>query len=333
MSWSHCFFLVWFVYPSVYFRQRISASDCLKHPWLSRTRSQKTESDAVSHLVDHGIECELEFTDTDSGDGKLLDEMDMDKGSDGCRCGSSVGEERSSSVYSSPSDISPTPPPSSLNNHLHPPVHNGNKRPSLDLSKEHLKEFVSRWTDNPYLFDSPRGIITHVNSTAPEHSDNATSSSSSNTSSNGITTTAAAESPQHCTKNDDNNNPSKVASSTEKKDSSSVIVTAKATANKLQTHKATTSTFNSRSSSNVVTGENIDTSQSNNVGACMCGVEASSTDDHGMNCKMECGLNIVSQIRRFSKQLHDELELMKQQCGSCNTIRKYSLSDVSVNSK
>lgn len=36
------------------------------------------------------------------------------------------------------------------------------KRPSLDLSKDHLKEFVHRYSDNhnPYVFDKPKGIIT-----------------------------------------------------------------------------------------------------------------------------------------------------------------------------
>lgn len=334
------------------FRQRLSASNCLKHAWLtSRTSKQRGVSVSDSHNVDHGIECELEFTDTDSGDGKLLDEIDMDKDSEGCRCGSSPGE-RSSSVYSSPSDISPTPPPSSAggtssvasssHNQLHPHrnyYNNNTKRPSLDLTKEHLKEFVSRWTDNPYLFDSPRGVITHVNCTSPASSDfsdnltTTTSSASNNASSNTTTaTTATTANLKHSSskKNDNNNN-------------ASVRGTGDTTTGNSQICKSTTSIQNKScstcSTTTVVHGVKlgINNRSGEETALCNCtnnnGDCCNGDDSHDINCKVECGLNIVNQIRRFSQQLNEELELMKKQCGSCNAIRKYSLSDVTVNAQ
>ncbi|CAL8115292.1 unnamed protein product [Orchesella dallaii] len=291
-------------------RQRMPANECLKHPWLaSRSHKQTAKSVVASDNVDHGIECELEFTDTDSGDGKLIDEIDMDKDSDGCRCGSSP-EERSSSVYSSPSDISPTPPPSSSSLSPHLTVHHSisEKRPSLDLTKEHLKEFVSRWTDNPYLFDSPRGVITHINCTS---SLGDSSSSGSDT----VDTSSVSR------KNDSNNN----SSST-----STTVVSASSHSRSHNQHPSGShnqgidiSGKMSKSKEKSASSHSLDSTGSSNC----------SNQDHEMSSKMECGLNIVSQIRRFSQQLHEELELMKKQCGSCNAIRKYSLSDVSVNAQ
>lgn len=302
---------------------------------MSRSQKQKPKAvTPVSDIVDQGIECELEFPDNDfSNDGKLHDEIDVDKDSDGCRCASSP-EERSSSVYSSPSDTSPTPPPppSASFSHLqHPRL--ADKRPSLDLTKEHLKEFVSRWTDNPYLFDSPRGVISHVNCT----SDFGDSSTNSN-----ITNDSASANHNHVShsayKSDTNNNTSSTTS-TERE----ISVSSSTISNFSQTYKLTSTSskrdatdFNSTASRN----QNSTRSQTTDSSSAGCNNHEAGNNstvpvsqDHDMSDKMECGLNIVSQIRRFSQQLHEELELMKKQCGSCNAIRKYSISDVSVNAQ
>lgn len=321
-----------------------------KHPEMKTVVS-------TSDIVDHGIDCELDFAEVESADGKLMEDMiDVDKDSDGCRCGSSPGE-RSSSVYSSPSDISPTPPPSvasgpSSLNHLNPHYnynHSTNKRPSLDLTKEHLKEFVSRWTDNPYLFDSPRGVITHVNNCAAgDYSDNincitsqtaaATNTASSMHTSPNSLTTIASTCHHHTTQHDSNNNSSKTCTEVTTSQEAGEIVRNHDTNNNSKHDRALASTDRIVSEKRNSSKARVNLVSSSNESSCAgtncnhnCPDENHPHD--GMDCKIECGLNIVSQIRRFSQQLHEELELMKKQCGSCNAIRKYSLSDVSVNAQ
>jgi hypothetical protein len=132
---------------------------------------------------------------------------------------------------------------------------NQEKRASLDLSKDHLKTFVSRWTDKPYIFDSPRGIISHVYN-GKGNGDNT------------VTTSLNSSSVR----------PSEI---------------------EYMTRRA-----NARNSN--------------------------STDAQG---PLDCGVNIVGQIRRFSYQLHEDLQLMKTQCAGVDSLRKCSWGEVSVNAQ
>jgi len=187
-------------------RERLTASESLKHDWLiSKTHSTPTPS---SDSCCSDGESELENVDE-------VDTPDLKKG------------RRESLAPPDDNLLSPSA------------AYLSAKRPSLDQSKDNLKEFVSRYSDNPYLFDSPRGLISNVRERDGSYLNN----------------------------------------------------------------------------------NNVNNNNNNNL-------------SYKKN-EVKEEANLVNHIRRFSKQLHEELELMKKQChdfaSDTPTVRKCSWSDISVN--
>lgn len=181
----------------------MTASECLKHSWLQ----------PHPHLKENSAESESE-SELEIVEDSLLDLPDLQK-----------DEETSSSISVTPDSMIM----SSMDSSRPSSSYLSAKRPSLDMSKDNLKEFVTRYSDNPYVFDT-RGIITHV----------------------------AGETP------------------------------------KCKVHSKSTS------------------------------LKPPSDDDAR-------GINLVNQIRRFSKQLNEEIEIMKKQCHDCNNVNTLRKCDVSVN--
>lgn len=212
----------------------MSATDCLKHSWLQACTHQKTTNSAESD----GSECELELIVDD------LDLPDLQKEDELSSCSGTPD----SILLSTSTNREPSPRPSA--------AYLSTKRASLDMSKDNLKEFVTRYSDNPYVFDSPRGIISHVNG-----GDRATTPKRFHT----------LKTPE-------------------------------------RSNSSSRSLLKQTSPPPLAEGK---------------------TD----------GINLVNQIRRFSKQLHEELEIMKKQChqdctvngNNNNALRKCSWGDVSVN--
>ena len=175
---------------------------------------------------------------------------------------SSGDQSESESGYSGSghSDIGRKTPSSSSNycigsSKAHEAFQNSSRRfeNSLELTKDNLRDFVARWTDTPYLFDSPKGIITHV-----------------------------------CTESE-----RQLMMGRQGGGGGGMI------ANNNGTHQIPTHTHSQ-------TNVSLDNS-------------------------FDCGINIVNQIRRFSYQLHEELERMKNHCNK--SLRKCSWSEVSVNAQ
>jgi len=119
----------------------MSASEALQHQWL---QPGKTKHDSASDS-DNEIETELQLVED-------LEPPDLRK---------DTGTDDSSMSSASPDSLISTLEAPSLPSYL------SAKRPSLDMTKDNLRDFVSRYSDNPYVFDSPRGIITHLQSDLP----------------------------------------------------------------------------------------------------------------------------------------------------------------------
>jgi hypothetical protein len=114
----------------------MSASEALLHQWL-QPFNPKNETSPDS---DNEIENELVLSDD-------MDPPDLRK---------DTGTDDSSMSSATPDSLISSIDSPQL------PAYMNTKRPSLDASKDNLREFVSRYSDNPYMFDSPRGIISHL---------------------------------------------------------------------------------------------------------------------------------------------------------------------------
>lgn len=253
--------------------ERLSATECRKHPWLAffpRNTDHLKESWSSPEPIPIDIESPEEFPEESDSetDRELSTSFDLDiqlreaflgdeendpplssprsgssdrlTGSDSaCHNHLDMSEledsHRGSRSRSSSSrgGLSPSLSPSPVGHFTSSSRYN-QKRGSLDLTKDHLKTFVSRWTDNPYLFDRPRGIITHLYGASSE-----------------VTVG------------------SRISASRSQGGSDGHVV--------------------STSALGVVNNHRADV----NPGS------------------IKCGMNIVSQIRKFSHQLHEELQIMK----------------------
>ena len=271
-------YLFFIVVSCVVFSSRLSASECLKHGWLlpsptiteSETSASPTPAPTPRPCSSGDGDLESELSSSVESDIHLRVSIGEEDEGKSCCSGSDLGlgtsscsssplcqpddHDTSDRLSSSSSSFILTPssspsPTSRMGSRLR------EKRGSLDLTKDHLRTFVSRWTDNPYLFDSPRGIITHLYGPHQE-----------------TELLKKQRHPSRCTN---------------------------VHGNHLTPHHR------------LVPG----TGRGEPTGS-----------------SVNCGINIVSQIRRFSYQLHEELQIMKTHNHHCTSnLRKCSWGEVSVN--
>lgn len=302
---------------------RLSAKQCLRHPWLLPSSSPKStfaacntsKNESVKHTSEPENENEEEHADLSSEykatREDISENVDSQKNIGVVSSGKEFndddkefcsfnGKDDSSGVSSSSS--SPVPPSQTDTKKSailrETAITNVKKdctarKESLDLTKEHLKEFVSNWTANPYLFDSSREIISHVCSASSSTSPSPPLSHHCDSSIRRHSHKINVETPNNSKGNSKNASISQINSKSNDRNPVQP-----------QSNKSTNST--SKTNSN---NSNNNTSSSKPV-------------------TFECGVNIVSQIRKFSYQFHEELELMKANGNSKanSSLRKYPVN-------
>jgi len=121
----------------------MTAEESLKHHWLCPSTKSSKRSSSSSVLTN---DSDLEIASGSSGSEDESRHENFRDEKNAPTCGIQVQP--------------PTPTPLVVIKHPLEKL----KRPSLDIPKNRLKDFVNQWTDNPYIFDCPRGIITNVSS-------------------------------------------------------------------------------------------------------------------------------------------------------------------------